>query len=124
MALERRTPLERGPGPKARTPVKTVNRKRIKTRRAVQFGVDGYREHCIASPCLVTGTTPCDPAHILTTRAAGGGPEHMGPLSRNVHTAYDSMGEDAFHRRYGVTKEWVRDRCREFRVAWNARHLP
>ena len=37
---------------------------------------------------------------------------------------HDSMGEDAFHRRYGVTKEWVRDRCREFRVAWTARHLP
>ena len=122
--LSRKTPLERGPGPKSRTRMRQVNRKRIASLRAVQFGVAGYREHVIASPCLVTGTTPCDPAHILKSRGAGGREEHMGPLCREVHTDFDSMGEERFRLRWGIGKERVRDRCRDFRVAWNARVQP
>lgn len=108
--------MKRGPGPAP------VNRERRAKLRAEQFGTDGYREHVIASPCLVTGTLPVDPAHVLKSRGAGGGPEHMGPLCRAVHRDFDDMGEARFRARWGVTKEEVRDRCRVFRARWETVH--
>ena len=119
MSLERRTPLRRGKSELNRGNINPMNRKRMKRLRAEQFGTEGYYEHVVASPCLLTGRPgPSDPAHILKSRGAGGGPEHMGPLCRDVHTDFDHMPEDRFLVRWKRTKEWVRDRCREFRASW------
>lgn len=115
-------PLERHTRLGRKSRIKARNHKRMKRLRADQFGADGYYEHVVASPCLLTGRPgPNDPAHILKSRGAGGGPEHMGPLCREAHTDFDHMPEDRFLARHGRTKEWVRDRCREFRIEWTER---
>lgn len=103
--------------------MRKVNRERIKKLRAEQFGTDGYREDIISLPCLVCARSPVDPAHVLKTRAAGGGPDGLAPLCRIHHTAFDSMGGERFEELYRVSKADIRAWARSHRESWEARHV-
>lgn len=126
--IRRKTELRRGR--KAKSPAKRKrDRERAKKRRARQFGNDGYREEILRTPCLVRGTLPVDPAHVLGTRGAGHGPDGLAPLSREIHRAFDSsMTDERLWEVYGFTRETIREWARARRQAWldgcNERWVP
>lgn len=118
----KRSPLPRGKGPRRRARVRKVNRARLKKLRAQQFGIDGYRETVLSIPCLVRGTLPVDPAHVLGTRGAGAGPEGLAPLSREIHDAFDSsMTDERLLAVHGFTREPIREWARRHRAQWERR---
>lgn len=120
----KRTPLERTVGLRRKTDlarkkkIAPVNRKRLAKLRAKQFGEDGKREFVLSHNCPVTGALhhprmtglyQVDPCHVGKTRGAGGGPEMMAPLRRDVHRAFDSsMTDERFEARYGMSRDAIR----------------
>lgn len=84
----KRSPMKRG-----RKPVKRRNGPRARARYARNFGDEA--EAVRAMPCLVTGTTPSEPAHVVS-RGAGGGRFDIIPLSPAMHAQQHSVGVESF----------------------------
>lgn len=118
--IERHTELKAGPPPARRTPIRKRNPERLARLQVEQFGADGYKEHIKSLPCLVCGSWPVDPAHVLRTRAAGGGPDGMAPLCREHHTAFDSLGEERFEQLLRISKADIRAWAKDERAEWEA----
>ena len=131
--LQRRTPLRANPEKvrewkeRSRKPIGS-NPARIRKLRDKQFGTDGKREWIMGLPSALSGKPgnggePIDPAHVLKTRGAGGGPEGLAPLLRHEHTDFDgSMTDERFAERYGGrTREDVRDAARRLEEEWQRR---
>jgi hypothetical protein len=118
------------------------NRKRASKRYARDFGDEAAIVR--AMPCLVTGATPSDPAHV-TSRGAGGGRFDLVPLSPALHRQQHLVGVDSFAGCYrldlraeadrvalahplplglrGVALRWVKERLRWRRAQAAARDL-
>ena len=107
-----------------RTPLKPVNRKRLKRLRAAQFGTDGKREWILGLTSVVSGKrgwagNPMTPAHVGGTRATGAGPEMMAPLLWTEHIDFDSsMRDERFEVRYGISRSKIRELAIELEEEW------
>ncbi len=118
--IERRTELKQGAPPARKTPIRKRNPQRLARLQVEQFGPGEYKEHIKSLPCLVCGSWPVDPAHVLKTRATGGGPEGMAPLCREHHTMFDSIGEERFERLLRISKADIRAWAKDHRAEWEA----
>ena len=99
-ALQRKTPLARGKYTLRRSKrVRAVNRERKSKRYARDFGDEAARVR--EMPCLITGTTPSEPAHV-TSRGAGGGRFDLVPLSPAMHLQQHAVGIESFQACHGL----------------------
>jgi hypothetical protein len=55
----------------------------------------------------------------MKSRGAGGTYEHIVPLHFLAHKDFDEMGEEKFEKKYGRTKQSVRDRAEHYEKLWN-----
>ena len=107
-----------------RTPLKPVNRKRLKRLRAEQFGTDGKREWILGLSSVVSGKrgwadNPMTPAHVGKRRGSGGGPEMMAPLLWTEHIDFDSsMRDERFESRHGISRSRIRELAIELEAEW------
>jgi hypothetical protein len=106
-ALARRTPLRSKSALRRSRPVKPVNRKRKTKRYARDFGDEA--DLVRAMPCLITGTTPSEPAHV-TSRGAGGGCFDLVPLSPAMHRQQHEVGIESFQACHGLDLRAEADR--------------
>ena len=116
--IPRHTPLSPSGPIERRTPIRKRNPERLARLQVQQFGPGEYKAHIKSLSCLVCGCWPVDPAHVLKTRAAGGGPEGMAPLCREHHIAFESIGEDRFELLLRISKADIRAWAKEHRTDW------
>lgn len=110
-------------------PMKKVNYARREKLRLKQFGepIDGQTkgDWIRGMVCAVTGEWgtedwPIDPAHVGSpdpderrrgenTRGSGATERFIAPLKREVHNDFDDEDEATFEKRWGVSKQWVRE---------------
>lgn len=101
-------------------PIRKRNHARLQKLRVQQFGDDGYYEEILSTPCIVTGATEVDPAHVVKSRGAGGGPGAMAPLRHDVHFDFDTLGEEKFFAKWEVSKADIRAWALNRRQMWEA----
>lgn len=103
-------------------------RKRRQVRRARLFERTFHSEERVifikSLPCEVTGkvsTTPCSSPVVnahMKSRGAGGTYRDIVPLSWEVHLDFDVMGALEFERRWGRSKQSIRDRAPHYQRLW------
>ena len=106
-AIRRHTPLGRVKALRRGGRVNPVNRKRRGAAYDRNFGAEAERVR--AMPCLVTGTTPSEPAHV-TSRGAGGGRFDLVPLSPAMHRQQHDVGIETFAACHGLDLRSEADR--------------
>jgi hypothetical protein len=89
-------------GHMARTPMKKTNRKRRVSEFARCYHSQGRVEWVKAQPCVVSGYTPCDNAHIEGDGAGRKAAfDKIVPLARKHHRELHK-GRAAFEKKYDV----------------------
>lgn len=106
-ALARRTPLRSKSALRRSGRVSPVNRERKTKRYARDFGDEA--DLVRALPCLITGTTPSEPAHV-TSRGAGGGRFDLVPLSPEMHRQQHEVGILSFQACHNLDLREIADR--------------
>lgn len=105
---KRRTPLDRGPGPKRKTRVKASNPKRRAKVWPTQYGPPGFAEFVRSLPCSVRGRgqRPCsgkiEAAHVRTKAVKGGWRDNVIPLCLFHHRHQGDIGIKTFPLVYSV----------------------
>ena len=70
-------------------------------------------------PCEITGKLCSIHNAHMKSRGAGGTYKHIVPLHFLAHKDFDEMGEEKFEKKYGRTKQSVRDRAEHYEKLWN-----
>lgn len=117
-----RDPPQRRSAPSRRTAVRKVNPARKAQRFVIQFLSDERVKFFQALPCEVTGVV--DPelvknCHVTKGRGAGGTYRDIAPILHDVHTDFDTISEVKFERKYGRTKQSVKDRVSYYNALWD-----
>ena len=103
-AILRRSPLQPGKRLATRVRLRQVNHKRLKKRRATQFGPQAA--WCRRAPCCGCGWIPGkvdnDPSHVKT-RGAGGLDRDTVPMCRKCHDRMGQIGVLSWQREVGVS---------------------
>ena len=101
----KRTPLPRSTKPIARNvPVK--NKRPGPPRRTTIHRDRDYLDWLQDRKCVVTGKTPCDPAHGPSAGSKVKGPDKGAiPLIRELHVEQHSIGWPDFEKKYGIDRE-------------------
>jgi len=77
------------------------------------------RVRFIAShPCELTGKLCSIHNAHMKSRGAGGTYKHVVPLHFLAHKDFDEMGKEKFEKKYGRTKQSVRDRAEYYHEQW------
>lgn len=98
--LTRKAWLKRGPGPKRKTRLNPVNRKRKKKRHRDNFGPKA--EWIRSLPCVCCGGRDRVEAAHARSRGAGGTSEHLVPLQHVCHRYQHQVGIKTFQSERGV----------------------
>lgn len=108
--------LKRTGGPKRKTRMKTMNRKRKKERRAKDFGdkAEWLRKNV---PCEACGKLPTEPHHY-PSRGAGGTAEHLTALCAFHHRQFHTLGAESWQELHHVDLTEAAKRTQE---EWEAR---
>ena len=69
-------------------------------------------------PCEITGKLCSVHNAHMKSRGAGGTYKHVVPLHFLAHKDFDEMGEEKFEKKYGRTKQSVRDRAEHYEELW------
>tara|TARA_R100001086_G_scaffold35341_1_gene16033 strand:- start:2684 stop:3019 length:336 start_codon:yes stop_codon:yes gene_type:complete len=102
---------------------KRVVRKKKQLRRVQRFAKQFHSQERVlffkSLPCEVTKrlSAGVQNAHVKS-RGAGGTYKDIVPLSWEVHLDFDGIGEIEFERRYGRSKQSVRDRAPHYQQLW------
>lgn len=111
--IKRKTPLantggmKRTPMTTSSKPIKSVNPERKAERHERNFGDEAKAVRAML--CLVTKTTPCEPAHIVS-RGASGGRYDIVPLSAAMHAEQHLIGIKSFAAKYSLDLRAEADR--------------
>lgn len=97
--MKRSAPLRSTTRLARRTPMRRVNPKRLRARRAECFGVQA--QLCRESRCCVCGAWPVH-AHHEPSRGAGGTDKDTVPLCPTCHDERHRWGRAAFEHTYDV----------------------
>jgi hypothetical protein len=108
--VKRSGPLRRGRPLRRKTRLRTLNRTRIKARRAKQFAEQSALARSL--PCFTCGAPPpSDPSH-LKTRGAGGTDCDVIPMCRRCHDDLGSTGIHSFFVKRGLDRHQLLARMR------------
>jgi len=88
-----------------RTPIRRRNPERARRAWVRAYDSEAFVRWTRMRPCAACHRSPCEVAHILKSRAAGGRPWHCIPLCAECHREQHTIGVVTFAKRHGLDIE-------------------